>query len=107
MKTKSYRFSTCEGNIYIMVNHNNKGEFDSIQIYPPAKNNNCGYSWAFALQDLVTFALRRVKDNDDIRLIIKSIAGHNCNAMPPNKQHCKSCVDALSKVVKENFLIKE
>lgn len=103
MKSKTYQFKSCEGHLYIVVNRNEK-EFNSIQIYPPAKNNDCGYSNAFALQDLVTFALRRAEGKKDIKLIFKAVSGHYCNGMPPNKDHCRSCSDCLASVIKEEFL---
>lgn len=104
MIAKTHTRRACEGNIRIVVNRDDNNKFCSIQIYPPAKNNDCGYSNAFALQDLATFALRRAEDNKDIKLIIKAVSGHYCNAMPPNEHHCKSCSDCLASVLKTEFL---
>jgi hypothetical protein len=103
MIAKRYSRKSCEGSIYIIVNRDDNGKFCSIQIYPPAKNSNCGYSYAFALQDLLTFALKRAENKREINLIIKAVAGHYCNAMPPNEQHCRSCSDAVSQILKEEF----
>jgi len=104
MIAKRYTRKTCEGSIYIIVNRDDNGRFCSIQIYPPAKENNCGYSWAFAVQDLLTFALKRAENQREFRLIHKAVSGQICNAMPPNEHHCKSCADAVSQVVKEEFI---
>ena len=104
MIAKAYQRKTCEGSIYIIINRDDNGKFCSIQIYPPAKENNCGYSYAFALQDLLTYSLKRAEEERDFKLIIKAISGHYCNAMPVNKHHCKSCVDAVAGIVKEEFI---
>ncbi len=103
MIAKRYARKTCDGSIYIIVNRDDNGKFCSIQIYPPAKENNCGYSWAFAVQDLLTFALKRAEDKRDINLIHKAVANHICNAMPANEHHCKSCPDAIAQVIRLEF----
>jgi hypothetical protein len=106
MTSKRYERKTCEGSIYIIVNRDDNGKFCSILIYPPAKENNCGYSWAFAVQDLITFALKRAEGQKELRLIHKALSGQICNAMPPNKDHCKSCPDAIAQVLKKEFFIE-
>jgi hypothetical protein len=104
MIAKTYQRKTCEGNIYVVVNRDDNGKFCSIQIYPPAKENNCGYSWAFAVQDLLTFALKRAENQREINLIHKAVANQYCVGMPPNSYHCKSCCDAVSQAIKEEFV---
>ena len=104
MIAKTYTRKSCEGSIRVVVNRDDNGKFCSIQIYPPAKENNCGYSYAFALQDILTFALRRAENQREINLIIKSVSGHFCNAMPPNEKHCRSCADAVGGVLREEFV---
>ncbi len=104
LKANTHQRRTCEGHIYIVVNRKEDGKFDSLLITPPSKTNECGYSYASAIQDLATFALRRAEGERDIKLIIKALAGHYCNAMPPNKDKCKSCVDAVANVIKQEFL---
>jgi len=104
MKAKTYQRKTCEGSIYIIINRDNNGKFCSIQIYPPAKENNCGYSYAFALQDLLTFSLRRATNQREVNLIIKAVAGQFCNACPPSETQHKSCVDAISQILKKEFV---
>ncbi len=99
---KAYQRSACEGHIYVIINRTEKGEFDSILINPPSKNNDCGGSYAFAVQDLLTYCLRRAK-KDDFSIILKAISGQYCNAMPPNKHHCKSCIDAIADCIKSDF----
>jgi len=106
MTSKRYERKTCEGSIYIIVNRDDNGKFCSILIYPPAKENNCGYSWAFAVQDLITFSLKRAEGQKELRLIHKALSGQICNAMPPNKDHCKSCSDAIAQVLKKEFFIE-
>lgn len=103
MIAKRYSRSTCEGSIYIIINRDSNGKFCSIQVYPPAKENNCGYSWAFAVQDLLTFALKRAENQREINLIIKACAGQICNSCPPTEHHHKSCVDAIAGVLKTEF----
>jgi len=108
MTSKTYIRKTCNNeNIYIIINRKEEGEFASVLLHPPSKTNDCGCSYAYALQDLLTFALRsRAEGEKDIKLIIKAIAGHYCNAMPANKNHCRSCPDGVAQVLKEEFLDK-
>lgn len=103
MIAKTYQRKTCEGSIYIVVNRDDNGKFCSIQIYPPAKESSCGYSHSFAIQDLLTFALKRAETQRDINLIIKAVSGQYCNACPPSETHHKSCVDSISQVLKLEF----
>jgi hypothetical protein len=102
MKSKTYQRKTCNGSIYIIVNRDDNNKFCSI-IKPTTTTNDCGGSYAYALQDLATFALKRVEGRRDINLIIKALSGHICNAMPPNEHHCKSCPDALASILKGEF----
>jgi hypothetical protein len=104
MKSKTYQRKTCEGSIYITIARKEDGTFGSLLITPPSKANNCGCSYAYALQDLLTFSLRRAEGDNELKLILKSISGHYCNAMPPNNNHSKSCPDAISQIIKEEFL---
>jgi len=103
MKSKTYQRKTCSGSLYIIVNRDDNNKFCSILINPPSKTNECGGSYAYGLQDLATFALKRAEGKRDINLIIKALSGHHCNAMPPNEKHCKSCSDALAGILKEEF----
>jgi hypothetical protein len=103
MIAKRYARKTCEGSIYIIINRDNNGKFCSILVYPPAKENNCGYSYAFAVQDLLTFALKRAENQREINLIIKALSGQMCNACPPTEHHHKSCVDAIAQVLRLEF----
>ena len=98
-----YQRKSCEGNLYITINRDHDGRFNSLLITPPAKTNDCGGAYAYALQDLLTFALRRAVDEKEIKLILKAISGQFCNAMPPNKNHCKSCPDAIAQILKTEF----
>lgn len=103
MIAKTYQRKSCSGSIYIIVNRDDNGKFCSLLIHPPAKTNECGCSYAYALQDLLTFSLRRADGQREINLITKAVAGHYCNAMPPNEHHCKSCADAVAGVVRLEF----
>ena len=101
--SKTYRRKTCEGHLYLTIARK-EGRFDYILITPPSKTNDCGSSWAIALQDLLTFSLRRIEGEKDFKLILKALSGHYCNAMPPNKSHCRSCPDAVASILKEDFV---
>lgn len=103
MIAKTYKRNSCDGAIRVIVNRDDNGKFCSILIYPPAKENNCGYSWAFAVQDLLTFSLKRVENQREINLIIKAVSGHFCNGMPANSNHCRSCSDAIAQAIRKEF----
>lgn len=103
MKSKTYQRKACNGNsLYITINRNEGEEFNSILINPPAKNNDCGGSYAYSLQDLLTFCLRK-RENGDLKKILKCISGHHCHAVCPNKWHGKSCSDYIAQIIKEEF----
>ena len=104
MKSKTYQRKSCEGHIYITIIRDKNDKFNQVLIASPSKNNDCGGSYAYAMQDLLTYCLRRAEDKKDFDLIIKAISHQICNAMPPNKQHCKSCSDCVASVIKEDFI---
>lgn len=104
MKSRTHQRKTCEGSIYVVVNRDDNNKFCSLQIYPPAKKSSCGYSHSFAIQDLVTFGIKKSENQREINVVIKALSGHHCNAMPPNEKHCKSCSDAIASILKEEFV---
>ena len=107
MVSKTYTRTTCSGKIRVVVNRDDNKKFCSVQIYPPTKTNDCGCSFAFALQDLLTFALKRSENDHDVKLILKGLAGQHCMAMIANEHHAKSCVDHIAQVLKKEFLDAE
>lgn len=104
MISKTYTRKTCSGNLRVVVNRDDNKKFCSLQIYPPAKNNDCGYSYAFALQDLLTFSFKHASDEHEIKVIIKAVSGQYCNACPVSETKHKSCVDGISQILKKEFL---
>jgi len=108
-KEKTYRKPTGCGNIYIIVNFRNDApdRIESIKIQGCTKTNDCLNSWAESLSDLLTFAIRRIRNKYEAEAIIKALAYHRCNKVFPNPEHITSCVDAISRVLKEVLIVEE
>lgn len=103
MNSKTYQRPTCKGHIYITVVRDEKGKFDYVIASPPAKDSDCG-GMVYAIQDLLTWSLRKAEKKEDINQIIKAVTGHFCNGQRPNKFHCKSCSDAFGQVLKKELI---
>lgn len=103
MKSKTYNRKVCEGNIYVTIARNRENKVSSLLISPPSKSNDCGGSTLYALQDLVTFGIRHAENREDIKLILKALSGHHCNACPPTQTGHKSCVDAVAQILREEL----
>ncbi|MEM3036137.1 MAG: hypothetical protein QXS18_04955 [Thermoplasmata archaeon] len=99
--SKTYAKQTGCGKIYIIVAYkiNEPNRVDFIKIFGCTKTNDCLNSNMEALSDLLTFAIRRIRNKYEADAIIKACAYHRCNKVIPNQEHIVSCVDAVSKVL--------
>lgn len=67
-----------------------------------AKECPCGESFLNAIAKLLTYALRRSFEEENVKeAIIKQLLGHRCSMIIPNKEHIVSCSDAIAKAVLE------
>ena len=103
-KSRTYARETPCGRLYITISFRNepdkqdKIEFIRIVSF---KANECGASFFESLSDLLTFAIRRIRNNYEADAIIKSMEFHRCNKVFPGKK--LSCSDAVASVLKEVF----
>jgi len=105
--SRNYRSKTvCRpvgcGNIYVTIAYKPDGKFHFLKIINE-KEGQCGNSWGDSLSDILTFVFRRA-NKEEIKAVLKSLRGHFCNNVRPNKFSTKSCIDAIHSVLKEEFL---
>ena len=94
------------GKIYVNIVRRSNGDFHFIQLFGKS-DNDCGGSFRDALANILTFAIRRAKDESEIRAIIKGLVSQRCNKIVANEEHITSCADAIAKTLKEALLIDE
>ncbi len=104
----TYRKQTCR-DIYIIVvyKNDNPEKIDYIRINASSKDNNCAVSFMEALSDILTFAVRRIRNSHEALAIIKNLRYHKCLACPPNKDHTTSCSDAIGQILEKVLKIDE
>jgi hypothetical protein len=107
-KSKTFRKWTPCGNIYIQVafKADSPDKIDYILIDGGNKEIDCGKSWLQSLADILTFSIRRIRNQHEADAIVKNMRGHRCNKYVPNKDHVGSCVDAIGQVL-ETLLCAE
>jgi hypothetical protein len=90
------------GMIYCIFNEE-EHSFYNLEIKGDmAKEAPCGESWFNSVAAILTYALRRsVWEGTTKKAIIKHLVGHQCNGFVANKEHIKSCSDAIGKMVLE------
>jgi hypothetical protein len=105
--SKTYRRRVGCDNLYVMVVFSNDPEkpnrIEFIRITGRG-DNECGASFYESLADQTTFALRRARNEWEIRQIIKNLRYHRCNKYVVGC--AKSCSDAIGEILEE-VLLKE
>lgn len=99
----TYSKRICKGHIYCTFVEGSQGEFNRLILKGNmAKETPCGESWLEPLARLITFSLRRaIWEGTVDKGILKHLAHHRCNNMPPNKDKVCSCTDAVEKCIRE------
>jgi len=107
-KSITYRKHTCK-DIYIIVvyRHDEPEKIDYIRINSSSKDNNCAVSFMEALSDILTFAIRRIRNKYEAQAIVKNLRQHKCLNCPPNEEHITSCSDAIGQVLNEILQVKD
>jgi len=97
---RTYKIRTCK-DIYIIICYKNgePDKIDYIRINASSKDNNCAVSFLEALSDLLTFAVRRIRNVHEARAIIKNLRFHKCLNCPINKDKAMSCADAIGQIL--------
>jgi hypothetical protein len=102
--SKSYQKYTPCGKIYIHIVCKEDGRISYVRITPITKTESCGGSWSEGLADLLTYSIRRIRNRTEAELIVKALEYHYCNKSIPNRDKSRSCIDAISQVIKEKLL---
>jgi thiazole synthase ThiGH ThiG subunit len=55
------------------------------------------------MADLLTFSVRRIRNEHEAQAIVKNLRYHKCDRILPNKDHITSCVDAIGQVLEQEF----
>ena len=104
----TYKKQTCK-DIYVIVAYreDEPEKIDYIRINASSKDNNCAVSFMEALSDILTFAVRRIRNEHEAKAIIKNLRFHKCLNCPVNKDHTTSCSDAIGQVLEKVLRIKD
>lgn len=102
-KSRTFQKWTPCGNLYIHIAFKEEAQnkVDFIIIDGASREIDCGHSWVQGLADLLTFSVRRIRNQHEADAIIKALRGHRCNKYLPNKEHTTSCTDAIAQVLQE------
>jgi hypothetical protein len=101
---KTYKKSLSCHNIYININYKDDGKIDYIKIFGGHKNSDCGCSFLEAIADLLTFSIRRIRNEHEAKSIVKNLRYHKCHKILPSPEHLSSCVDAIGQVLEKELL---
>lgn len=91
-------------NIYICINYKEDKKIDYIKIYGGHKNADCGCSFLESLSDLLTFSIRRIRNEHEAKAIVKNLRFHKCNRITANPDRITSCVDAIGQVLEKELI---
>lgn len=97
--SKTYKKFTACGNLYITIVTNLDSKVEFIRISGNTKELDCGASFFETLSDMITFSVRRIRNQYEADSIIKNLRYHRCNKIVPNKEHIVSCSDAIGQVL--------
>lgn len=101
--SKTYRKTLPCGKLYICLNYKPDGKIDYIKTYSGKQDNDCGGSFCEAISDLLTFAIRRIRNEHEAKAIIKTLRYHKCNKIVANADHLTSCADAIGQVLEKEL----
>ena len=101
-KSRTYKKRTCK-DIYITIAYreDDPKKIDFVRIQATSKDNNCAVSFLEAFSDMLTFAIRRIRNKHEAEAIVKNLRFHKCLNCPPNKDHIQSCSDAVGQVLEQ------
>ncbi len=107
-KCITFKKHTCKDIYCIIAYREDEPEkIDYIRINASSKDNNCAVSFMEALSDILTFAVRRIRNEHEARAIIKNLRFHKCLGCPPNPDHITSCADAVGQILEKVLKIKD
>ena len=101
-KSTTYVKRTCQ-DIYVIVAYrpDDPEKIDFIRLISSSRKNPCATSFMESMSDILTYAVRRIRNSYERDAIIKNLKHHSCLSCPANKDHVKSCSDAIGQVLDE------
>ncbi len=107
-KSMTYKKETCK-DIYITIAYrpDDEKKIDFIRINASSKTNNCATSFMEAMSDILTFAIRRIRNKHEAEAIIKNLRFQKCLNCPVNRDHIESCSDAIGQVLEKVLKIED
>jgi hypothetical protein len=106
--SKTYkRLTGCE-NLYVTIvftiDKERKNKIEFLRVIGSG-DNECGAAMYEAIADQTTFALRRARNEWELRQIIKNLRHHRCNKFSVGR--AKSCADAIGEIIEKEIFPKE
>lgn len=102
--SKTYRKVLPCLTLYVCINYKEDKKIDYIKIYGGQHGEvGCGETFFQALSDLLTFSIRRIRNEHEAKAIIKTLRYHKCNKRIPNEEHLTSCADAIGQVLEKEL----
>jgi hypothetical protein len=107
--TSTYKKQTPCLNLYISVvmREDEKDKVDYIKIHGTSRGDDCGCAYHEALADMLTFSIRRIRNHNEAKLIVKALRDHKCHRYQPNREKITSCPDAIGRVVQDALGVTE
>jgi len=109
LNSRTYRKEVGCGHIYLTLvfREDKPNRIDYVKIEGCKKRNDCGNAPLEAIADLLSFSIRRIRNQHEADAIIKALSNHRCNRVIPNPDHIVSCYDAIGKVLKKELIADE
>lgn len=95
-KTNTYKYDVACGQLKVIIAYKGDESFHFLLCSLNNTDNQCGCAYSEALANILTFAIRRRKDNE-IAGIIKSLAFQRCS------KGIRSCPNAIAESLKKAF----
>ena len=102
--TRTYKKTLPCLSFYMAINYKEDGKIDYIKIFGGRKDNDCGGSFLESMADMLTFSIRRIRNEHEAKAIVKNLRFHKCNRCVANREHITSCVDAIGQVLEKELL---
>jgi hypothetical protein len=90
--------------LYITIAYKEDKKIDFIKVYGGQQGElGCGETFYQSLSDLLTFSIRRIRNEHEAKAIIKTLRYHKCNLRTANVENLTSCVDAIGSVLEKEL----
>lgn len=100
--SRTYKRETCKPlYITLVFQKDEPKKIDYVLIASTSKANNCSVSLLSSMADLLSFGIRRIRNEHEARALVKNLRHNKCLACPPNRTHLTNCSDAVGQVLEE------